>query len=787
MALTQQRFDDESFQDKLAFFAVLVSLVIFYPELFLARSGALIADHLEQHYPWADLLWQSLHRGVLPFWTPLIQCGFPIAAEGQIGIFYLPNLLLYGLLPIQWAYTYMHAVHYLLVGWGTYAYARQMKLIPLAAFMVAFIYVFGTSYGGAYYNVTSLKALTWFPWLLFIFERFYKTRKFLYVVALGFLGSLVLLAGYLQIAILALFVFVLYGFLRLFLFPDDEVQGIRKTIIGVGGIFCTLGIAVLISLPQLLLTFDLAMRSNRALAVEGYAYVGSLFPGALATLIFPLTQILFRGNSFYMGIFSLFLIFFAFFSSKTKDEQKLFRLWVCIAVLTLLLALGQWSPLYIGLIKLTHFYSFRTPAKFLIFVCFSLSMLSGIGFQKAWLSSDDQDSQMLRTKVSKAFFMLIVGFCLLVALVLCVVQQYPALMQQAGDWFIRHFLFQKPGHPHSLLMYQEKMQGYLRTLYPVFSFKNSWSLWSYFILGIGVLFTLGLRRLKIRIQYWLVAGFVFLFLDLYAFSFFDIKTDFDSYEHLKSKAVFAEKLAKALEQTPGRIYGFRQTGELLPLTPNANMLYGIEEIGAYSPFVFSRYYETIGQLGNVNDSNFIVNPSPQFVLNHLNLLNFLDVAFVVSTQPFHHPDLSLEFSDPAKAYYLYRNQGDHARAFFVTQCQIVKGWEELKNQFMASGFDPRRAVLFEESELQKIKNFSSPDNTDARATFHRTINETSRQQWEIETDRPGFFVISNTLYPGWHATLNGQKQSILYAHGLFQGIWISRAGRYVLSLRFNPL
>lgn len=787
MIRSQRRLDDEGFQDKLAFLAILVSLVIFYPELFLARSGALIADHLEQHYPWAHLLWQSLHQGVLPFWTPLIQCGFPIAAEGQIGIFYLPNLLLYGLLPFHWAYSYTHIVHYLLVGWGTYVYARQMKLIPIAACIAAFIYVFGTSYGGAYYNMTSLKALTWFPWLLFIFERFYKTRKFLYVLALGFLGSLALLAGYLQIAVLALFVFLLYGFLRLFLFPDDEVQGMRKTIIGVGGIFCGLVLAVLISLPQILLTFDLAMRSNRALAVEGYAYVGSLFPGALATLIFPLTQVLFRGNSFYMGIFSLFLIFFAFFSSKNREEQKLLRLWLWIAVLALLLALGQWSPLYIGLVKLMHFYSFRTPAKFLIFVCFSLSMLCGIGFQKAWLSNDGQESQVVRRRVSKAFLILIVVSCFLVALVLCVVQQYPALMQQAGDWFIRHFLFQKPGHPHSLLMYQEKMHGYLRTVFPVFSLKNPWSLWNYSILGIGVLFSVGLRRLKTRIQYWLVAGFVFLFLDLYAFSFFDIKTDFDNYDHLKSKDVFAEKLAKALEQSPGRIYGFRQTGELLPLTPDTNMLYGIEEIGAYSPFVFSRYYETIGQFGNVNDSNFIVNPSPQFVLNHLNLLNFLDVAFVVSAQPFHHPDLSLWPIDSAKPYYLYRNQGEHARAFFVTQCQIVKGWEELKNQFMASGFDPRRTVLFEESELQKIKDFSSPDNTTAHTTFHLTINGTSRQQWEIETDRPGFFVISNTLYSGWRATLNGQKQPILCANGLFQGIWISKAGRYVLSLTFNPL
>ena len=108
-------------------------LVIFYPALWAAKEASLMGDHWEQHYPWAVLMAQSLKHGVWPFWTSLIQCGFPIAAESQIGLFYIPNLLLYSLLPVQWAYSYMNVVHFFISGVGTYAYCRRMGFSPAGA------------------------------------------------------------------------------------------------------------------------------------------------------------------------------------------------------------------------------------------------------------------------------------------------------------------------------------------------------------------------------------------------------------------------------------------------------------------------------------------------------------------------------------------------------------------------------------------------------------------------------------------------------------------------------
>ena len=133
-------------RDAVAIFLFLGVLALFYPDLLLGERASLTGDHWEQHYPWAKLLWDSVRRFELPFWTPLMQCGFPIAAESQIGVFYPVNLMLCLLLPLPFAYAYANLLHFAISGIATYLYGRQMHLNPIGALMAAFLFVFGTSY-----------------------------------------------------------------------------------------------------------------------------------------------------------------------------------------------------------------------------------------------------------------------------------------------------------------------------------------------------------------------------------------------------------------------------------------------------------------------------------------------------------------------------------------------------------------------------------------------------------------------------------------------------------------
>ena len=39
----------------------------------------------------------------IPLWSPEVGNGFPLMADGQTGVLYLPNIVLGALLPVQWA------------------------------------------------------------------------------------------------------------------------------------------------------------------------------------------------------------------------------------------------------------------------------------------------------------------------------------------------------------------------------------------------------------------------------------------------------------------------------------------------------------------------------------------------------------------------------------------------------------------------------------------------------------------------------------------------------------
>ncbi|MEI7752476.1 MAG: hypothetical protein WCJ71_10365, partial [Candidatus Omnitrophota bacterium] len=428
-------------KDSFAVLALLGLLFAFYPELFLVKAAPLTYDHFEQHFPWAFQLAKSLKDFRLPFWTPSIQCGFPLVAESQVGAFYLPNLILYLLLPFRVAYSYMNLFHWLIAGWGTYAYAKQMKLGAMPSFVAAVIFVFGAAYGGAFYNMTSLKTICWFPVALYFLERYLERRKVWLLVGMALVVGQSLVAGYLQMAVLTWMIFGAYAMLRIILFPENPSSSTKKAVT-LGAVTLVAVIALLIALPQVFLTFQLATQSNRSGLEEGYAYVGSASPLVLGTLISPSLWAIFKGN-LYSGLFSLFLMLLTFCSPEIR-KNKTFRIWCVMTLLAYLLALGQWSPLYVALIKLTHFYSFRVPAKFLGFSCFGLAMLSAIGFQALW---QGQTTQAVVKRAFHTFFLILAAFWGFMAFANGFLTTGRALALKLGELFVMRFIYAKPGHP----------------------------------------------------------------------------------------------------------------------------------------------------------------------------------------------------------------------------------------------------------------------------------------------------------------------------------------------------
>lgn len=771
--------------DRLAFLGLLGLLFIFYPDLFLVKAAPLTGDHLEQHYPWAYLLAQSVKQFKLPFWTPLIHCGFPLVAESQVGAFYIPNLLMYFFLPFHVAYSYMNLVHWFIAGWGTYLYAKQMKLGAMPAFVAAIIFTFGAAYGGAYYNMTSLKTICWFPVVLYFFERYLEKRQWRFLIGMVLVIGQSIVAGYLQVAVLTWLVFGGYVIMRIFWFADERLSLMAKfrLLMIMAGVAA---VSLALAFPQIYLTYQLAILSNRTGLQEGYAYIGSMSPLVLSTLFNPNLSLVFRGNNLYMGLFPVFFVFLAFTSSEVR-RSLFFRIWAIMTVLVFFLALGQWSPIYVLIIKVLKFYSFRVPAKFIGFICFGLAILAAGGFKLIW------EKRAVSGEGRRAFYVfgialgVYAGFVTLAGLFLTVGK---STALKCGEYFVKTFIYAKPGHPHSLEHYLVTLKGYVDYLAKYFSWENPANIGAAMAILCCIIFIfLGLRG-KSFSRSLLIAFVVLLCADLCAASFPDIRGDIAAYKNVLQRSPVLDLLRdEKLSGRLDRIYGLRAPVQSLPLVPSENMLWGMEDIGVYSPFVIKRYYETIGLFGNINDSNFAMDPSPDFVYGHLSLLNFLNVSHIISRRPLEHSALKPLFSDEAGKEFVYFNQAPHATAFFVAGLRVCEDWTEIEKIFMAEGFDPWQQMLIERSELAFCDGYDPaalgvggevPVNM-----VRENVSETS-ELWRVDVPRDGFFVISRMLCNGWTARVNGRITPLLRAYGMFQAVYLRAAGTYNIELNYEP-
>ncbi len=759
-------------------------------------KGPLVADHWEQHYPWAELLWSSLRRGELPVWTSLIHSGFPIAAESQIGIFYLPNLLFFGLLPLNFAYSHIVIFHFLLGGLGIIFYCRSMGLSWAASFVSACLFVFGTAYGGAYYNTNSLKTISWLPFQLLAFESFYKSNKRLCLLFLAFFTSQALLAGYLQVAIFAGLMFVFYVFGRLFLFRDKTSPSLKNSLSICLWLALAGAVAFLISLPQIGLTLQLGLLSNRATPEEGYAYVGSMSPLVLVTVLFPHAQDLFRGQCMYNGVFAFFLMVCAFTFHKRSQAQA-FKLWVYMAVVSLLLALGQWSPLYIGLVELTGFQSFRTPAKFLVFFTIGSALLAAIGFDGLWSNLKESSEKVSLKRPVYIFVALLTGVWTSLGLFNFIASNKISWFSDVGGWYVNKFVYAKPGHPHDLSFYLNKFNALVESALMITSFDHLWTQRIFIFSAASILIVVLLvcvRRRTARVGI-LFLGLVLLFCDVYLYSGKGIRENYARYDQLPTygKLVTALTTHNPSERAP-RLFVFRQWHETVPMIRSVNMLYGVADIGAYSPLVLSRYYESIGLLGNVDDSNLASSADSTFILERLPLLNFLGITHILSTKQLHREsllDITGEAGFKQAETWLYANRGARkGRPVFLTSYETHDNWSSLKDKLMAPGFNPESTLLIEKSQLDIIKdlppglNIAKPATDGTRITL-KNGRDNGHTQWEIIAPGPGFFVLPETYYPGWQVRLNGSIVEPFKAYGLFLGIPIPRQGTYDLTFDYS--
>ena len=127
-------------------------------------TGVFWAHDLRHHHmPWRTWAVGEWLSGRVPLWAPEVASGFPLMADGQTGVFYLPAMLLWALLPDAVALNWSILLHFWWAGLGMFWLLRSLNRSPLAALFGAIGFAFSGFLATHSLYLGMLHAASWLP------------------------------------------------------------------------------------------------------------------------------------------------------------------------------------------------------------------------------------------------------------------------------------------------------------------------------------------------------------------------------------------------------------------------------------------------------------------------------------------------------------------------------------------------------------------------------------------------------------------------------------------------
>ena len=703
-------------------------MLLFLGKVIFMREAFLLGDFMDQFYPWSMAYSEAIKNLQFPFWIRYMQSGFPLMAEGQIGGFYPLNIIMFFLLPFKVAYNYSVILHFMLGGVFAYLYSRRIGSCQWGGALSALIFCFGSAYAGAFYNMVTLRTLVWFPLVLLLVEKYFDTKKPIYIVYAGLIAGMQFLAGFLQ---LAAYSFLFYLIYMLYSFRLKRIK-LRE---GVSTVFLFSIVAFLVSSPQLFLSYQLAQESGRVSATLGFALWGSFKPPCFLSAFFP-NWLSLLGQQIYIGIFSLLFLMYAI--KKVKDLPQIKPL-ILLAVVAILLALGKYLPLYPLILRLTGFYSFRNPSKLLFFDLFSGSILAGLGFTKIFQSGNFKDIK----KTAGMFSVMLAGALAALFSARVVFYFFKNNLIYWVQAYTQKYVVGKPYHRYGFDEYMLKAESICNELIRGASFNNIFMLFSIAMilaaLIAGIFIYLNPRRLK-----YLKSMIVFIIvLDLWVYGFygtgFTCTAPFSYADPENVKILNILKSDKSLF----RIVPFAIQQEPMPgwARPNANMAHKLDSIAAYTPLSQKQYKERLLSLEVVDDSLGLALPDNEALAKEYQLLRLLNVKYIVTARELTYKFLKKITEEDG--VFLYELKGYLPRAFFTYSLD-----ENIKKASVEG--------------LQIL---------DYRNGFIEI---------DLSVQREGFLVFSENYYPGWKVFIDDREENIIKVQNIVQAVKIDKGTHTVI-------
>jgi len=432
----------------------------------------------------------------------------------------------------------------------------------------------------------------------------------------------------------------------------------------------------------------------------------------------------------YVGIVSLFFVFYSIFSSKKEK----FLWWSLLAVSFLFLLPTPLAKSFYSL-SIPGF-SILVPARILFVVNFLLALLSAFGLEEF---KKDREGEVRR----KSFF--VVSFLTACFTVIAII-------------FFAGLLFWP--------LWQKNALVSLRNLVlPSFSMV---------VLLFFLPIYLAIKNKKLRTLV------IVVLLLVPSFSLLRHSLKYNPFVEKEVLFPQTETINFLLQQKKNGHYRVQITHSDL-LTSNVNLVYELEMVGGYDSVHSKRFEELAMAANNENPSLNYESPGRVLFLSRYQspLFDLMNVKYVLSLKDI--PDSKLKLVFQKGQTRVYENIKSFPRVYLTTDFEVIKNEEEILTEMLRfSREGERKVILEEEIELQKTK--------EKRASFSNAeIIDYSPQSVKIKTQSESekILVFSDAYDPGWRASIDGKPTKVYRANYNFRAVIIPE-GEHQIDFIYRP-
>ncbi|MEE1658140.1 YfhO family protein [Microvirga sp. CF3062] len=736
-------------------------------------------DSKNQFYPTLRYLGAALAHGELPLWNPYHFGGHPSAADPQ-SLLFTPTMLLFGWLvpePSMQAFDVVVFAHFLPGALAFVPIFRRRGWHSAGAVVAALVFMLGGSATARLQHTGMIFSYGFFPLAFWLLEEALDRRSYRYGVLFA-LSAVLMVLGRDQVAFLCALTLIAVAVHRIWAAPGS-LPYLRSRL----GLLIAMGAigAALMAVP-VVLTMQFLATSTRPSFGFGVAAMGSLPPESLATILFgnvfgslrwtydywgPDWHSLAEGtwtdratNYLFIGTIPALLLIWNGVAGGRLFARE-FRFFLAMGMAALLYALGRYTPGFEFIFDhMPGVNLYRRPADATFLINIALAFAGGYLVHRYVTEGLPRWNRAALGRFWALPPLLALGLVI-------------AAIASALSFAV------KGGHAAPALTEIGMSLAAAAVAVLVIAKLSAAPRWR----GVMALVLVTLTGAE------LIGRHAASALNAEPAERYTVFTKLPP-EQLQGLQILKRELVER------NAHGEYPRVEILGLKgawQNASMVLGIEDIIGYNPLRLADYERAIGPGENAEDPNLRQFPT-SFRGYECELASLLGLDYIVLDRPAdklprHFPRLAdAEVVYGTGRMWIYRLNASGPRTYVAhhvspVDSEAVLGEEELPE------FNRETEALIDHESLPLLKARYSPAGSKPEpAKGEARIVSYQRNSVTIEVDSSanGVLVLHDIHYPGWEATVDGERRPILRTNLLFRGVEIG-PGRHRVEFHFRPM